>query len=51
MYNFVTPNTHDMMVFHNGTLYDLQTAYDLGLLTDSDLEAMMTKHKEWFPHY
>ena len=49
-YTFVTPNTHDMMVFHNGTLYELQEAYDMGLLTDSDLEAMMTKHKEWFPY-
>ena len=48
-YTFVTPNTHDMMAFHNGTLYDLQTAYDMGLLTDGDLEVMMTTHKEWFP--
>lgn len=48
-YTFVTPNTHDMMAFHNGTLYELQTAYDMGLLTDGDLEAMMTTHKEWFP--
>ena len=48
-YTFVTPNTHDMMAFHNGTLYDLQTAYDMGLLTDGDLEAMMATHKEWFP--
>ena len=48
-YTFVTPNTHDMMAFHNGTLYELQTAYDMGLLTDEHLEAMMTTHKEWFP--
>ena len=48
-YTFVTPNTHDMMAFHNGTLYELQTAYDMGLLTDGDLEAMMATHKEWFP--
>ncbi len=48
-YTFVTPNTHDMMAFHNGTLYDLQTAYGMGLLTDGDLEAMMAMHKEWFP--
>ena len=48
-YTFVTPNTHDMMAFHNGTLYELQTAYDMGLLTDGDLEVMMATHKEWFP--
>ena len=48
-YTFVTPNTHDMMVFHNGTLYELQEAYDMGLLTDGDLDAMMATHKEWFP--
>lgn len=48
-YTFVTPNTHDMMAFHNGTLYELRTAYDMGLLTDEHLEAMMTTHKEWFP--
>lgn len=48
-YTFVTPNTHDMMAFHNGTLYDLQTAYEMGLLTDGDLEVMMATHKEWFP--
>lgn len=48
-YTFVTPNTHDMMAYCNGTLYELQVAYDMGLLTDGDLEAMMTTHKEWFP--
>ncbi len=48
-YTFVTPNTHDMVAFHNGTLYELQTAYDMGLLTDGDLEVMMATHKEWFP--
>jgi hypothetical protein len=48
-YTFVTPTTHDMMAFHNGTLYELQTAYDMGLLTDEHLEAMLTTHKEWFP--
>ena len=50
-YTFVTPTTHDMMAFHNGTLYELQTAYDMGLLTDEHLEAMLTTHKEWFPDY
>lgn len=49
-YTFVTPNTHDMMAFHNGTLYELQTAYDMGLLTDEHLEAMLATHKEWFPY-
>lgn len=49
-YTFVTPNTHDMMAFHDGTLYELQTAYDMGLLTDGDLEAMQTTHMEWFPY-
>ena len=49
-YTFATPNTHDMMAFHNGTLYDLQVAYDMGLLTDGDLEAMQTTHKKWFPY-
>jgi hypothetical protein len=49
-YTFVTPNTHDMVVFHNGTLYELQTAYEMGLLTDGDLEVMMATHKEWFPY-
>ena len=48
-YTFVTPNTHDMMAFHNGTLYELRTAYDMGLLTDEHLEAMLATHKEWFP--
>lgn len=48
-YTFVTPNTHDMMAYCNGTLYELQTAYEMGLLTDEHLEAMMTTHKEWFP--
>ena len=48
-HTFVTPNTHDMMAFHNGTLYELQEAYDMGLLTDGDLEVMMATHKEWFP--
>ena len=49
-YTFVTSTTHDMMAFHNGTLYELQTAYDMGLLTDEHLEAMLTTHKEWFPY-
>jgi hypothetical protein len=49
-YTFVTPNTHDMMAFHNGTLYELRTAYDMGLLTDEHLEAMLATHKEWFPY-
>ena len=48
-YTFVTPNTHDMMAYCNGTLYELGTAYEMGLLTDEHLEAMMTTHKEWFP--
>ena len=48
-YTFVTPNTHDMVAYCNGTLYELQTAYDMGLLTDGDLEVMMATHKEWFP--
>ena len=49
-YTFVTPTTHDMMAFHNGTLYELRTAYDMGLLTDEHLEAMLDTHKEWFPY-
>lgn len=48
-HTFVTPNTHDMVAFHNGTLYELQEAYDMGLLIDGDLEVMLIKHKEWFP--
>ena len=49
-YTFVTATTHDMMAFHNGTLYELRTAYDMGLLTDEHLEAMLDTHKEWFPY-
>ncbi len=49
-YTFFTSTTHDMMAFHNGTLYELRTAYNMGLLTDEHLEAMLTTHKEWFPY-
>lgn len=49
-YTFVTHNTHDMLAFCNGTLYSLQEAYEMGLLTDADLEAMQILHHEWFPY-
>ena len=48
-YTFVTPNTHDMLAFYNGALYELQEAYDMGLLTDEDLETMLITHEKWFP--
>ena len=47
-----------MLAYHDGKMYDLIQAYDMGLLSDSDIENVYARHtkyrefeKEWKKYY
>lgn len=44
--DFCYPSTQRLVVYHDGSFYDLQSAYDSGLLTQKDLEALPREYPE-----
>ncbi|MBR6676990.1 MAG: hypothetical protein IKL24_06645, partial [Clostridia bacterium] len=49
-YEFFYPSGFNLFAFNNGTLYSLEEAYNNGLISDEDLEAIANNHRILSPY-